>query len=287
MHRRLTSSFHVSDVSVAGGSAGYAWTCSRDRGALLLLPNHGKISKLSPNNPWTKYMKQHHTQWYKWAKTNRGWDLKPEDLILIRGTVLTTEWTVAAFQSTSSGHSVSFQGSFVSAGNVGFELSHETQTEGHVEYRRGPDPASRSPSPSPSTPHSGQDALSLVPSGSSSLHLQHSRGESLSSVSSNKQYNQCVFLPYYKIKYRIFPFHLLPRKIEAGAGYDDLGGPHEDDDSGPAPMVVVTEGEGDEGSEHGADGVSVLAITSVILLTRLLGPWSCRRRTGLYLGCES
>lgn len=64
------------------------------------------------------------------------------------------------------------------------------------------------------------------------------------------QNNQCIFLPHYKIKYRVFPF---PLKIEAAAGPGDLPPPDGADLEAPAIPVADT-GEGN-GGEDGHDVV--------------------------------
>ena len=145
--------------------------------------------------------------------------------------------------------------SFLSTGNVGFKLSEEKKFEGCVQYRSGPKPRSSS------SPH---DAIQTIP------------GPTQSSAGSNDAgtYDQCVFLPMYRIKYRILPFHLFPRRIEAAAGYDNLGGPEDDNANAPAPMIVTERGEEDE-ADVGADNVSVIAsFSSSRTDESLLGSWS-------------
>lgn len=204
----------------------------------------GEIHRVVPCMSWETYMKKNHSSWLKWARS-RGHSLKDTQCILVYGTVKTTEWTVAAFQSSAGGHSVSIEGTFVTAANVGFELSTDTKNKGCVEYRSGPESARhRSPSPGRSpSPLADGTALQPVMSGSSSLQLTHSRGKSTSTVDlGEKQREQCVFLPHYRIKYRVPGLNLLP-KIQAGAGYDELPDAEDDDANAPAPMVVVTEDE--------------------------------------------
>lgn len=202
---------------------------------------------VAPNNIFSTYMKKHHGEWMKWL-TAKGYQLKPEQIIMIRGTVNTTEWTVAAFQSQESGHAVNIQGTFVSAGSIGFELSRDTANDGSVEYRSGPENVRRSPSP----------ARSLVPPDSATaltpnhgLYATHSRGDSRSSLSrSEKKWNQCVFLPYYRIKYRLF----VLRTIQAAAGYDELPDPENDDSY--TRITVETEGQGNNDPDTPAEFVS-------------------------------
>lgn len=44
-----------------------------------------------------RYMRQHHSSWYLYAREELGIACKPEDIILVRGFVKTSAGTVAAF----------------------------------------------------------------------------------------------------------------------------------------------------------------------------------------------
>lgn len=206
-----------------------------------------KREEVLSNNTFPTYMKKHFREWFRWV-TSKGHQLKVEQIVLVRGTVKTTEWTVAAFQSVGKGRSINIQGSFVSAGSVGFELSKDTENDGSVEYRSGPDTARRSPSPSRSLTTVDSNFLQPVP-----LQPTHSRSSSV--TSSEKPFNQCVFLPFYKIKYRLF---LLP-SIKAAAGYDEL--PDADNDDADTRIVVESEGQEDYDPDALVDFVRFSCIT--------------------------
>ena len=62
---------------------------------------------------------------------------------------------------------------------------------------------------------------------------------SLSHEEASSRQDQCIFLSYYKIKFRL-PLRTWPTAIEAAAGYDELHGPPDDDHS---PAVSTNEQE--------------------------------------------
>lgn len=220
---------------------------------MLLLTDHADIDSVVPNNTFTTYMRKHHSDWVKQAKM-RGLDIKELGIILVRGTVQTTSWTVAAFQNNEKGQSIDISGTFLSAGQAGFTLAGNSKSTSSVEYRSGPTaPEGRTPSPAPSPLSLSSTANQLAAIGDSTLSLAHTRSRSVESHASTKntQYNQCVFLPHYKIKFRLVPFHLFPRKIEAAAGPHHLPDPDQDDEMAPAVPVVVA--DDDDGSVDDAD----------------------------------
>lgn len=221
---------------VAGGGVGYKYNCSRERGALLLMKDDAKKEAVLTNNKFPEYMKKHHRAWYDWLQ-NKGHAMKQEQLILVRGAVKTSEWTVAAFQSTSGGHSANIQGTFVTAGSVGFELSKDTKNDGSVEYRSGPEVTRRSPSPVRSV--MTRDSASLMPVPAPTLTLTHSRGDSASTIgASGNKYDQCVFVPHYRIKYVLGVW----RRIKAAAGDDEL--PDPDDEADETQITIETDDQG-------------------------------------------
>ena len=182
------------------------------------------------NHQWVDYIMKHHADWVKWINEKRRVIIKREQLVIVRGALRTTEWTVAAFQASGTVRS-----------NFG-PVRMETKFEGDVQYRSGPEPKS-------------------------------SAG---SIFNDRKTYDQCVFLPMYKIKYRIVPFHLFPLRIEAAAEYDNLGDPEDDNANAPAPMIV-TEGDEEDELNLGADNVSIVALSSSSRADESLsGSWSSR-----------
>jgi hypothetical protein len=250
-----------------GAQVEYEYTRTRERGAMLLLKDDAVQYSIFPNSNFPDYMKRNHGEWLKWAKT-KGFKLKMEQVILVQGAWKTTQWTVAAFEAASGGQTINLQGTFLSAGSVGFKLKGDVQRDGSMEYRSGPDEHNRAPSPSPA-PSVERDpsTLQLTPSGQSSLHSTHSRSRSADTSPPQALKNdQCVFLPHYKIKYRFVPFHLFPRKIEAGAGPHNLPGPDNDSETAPAVPVVVADTDDESGDEDaGAAYVSTSVYSSASL----------------------
>ncbi|CAL1715486.1 unnamed protein product [Somion occarium] len=154
------------------------YTCSRNEGALLVLKDHATSEAVFANAQFVEYMLRHHQSWCDFAR-NQGFLLDKEDIILVRGWVKTTSWTVAAF--TNQGDSLEL--TFGSKANLYAHVSVSTAVSTHhshsVEYRDGPNRMTKTMDEEPSP----------------------------------QRKDQCVFLRYYKIKYRTPAF--LGRKITA------------------------------------------------------------------------
>lgn len=144
-------------------------------------------------------MRKHHAYWYQLARDRIGFDCKPEDVVISRGWVKTTNWTVAAFLQEGRSQKVSLQGQFTPLAGVGFDLSFANNSACLRECRTGP---------------------------------KLSDGQSHSSPR-----DQCIFLPLYKIRYRTIPF--LAPKIEAGAGPHQLPPHDDDGPLGAVAQVVA------------------------------------------------
>lgn len=155
---------------------------------------------------FTEYMSRHHRSWHAYATSRDGLGMhcQPEDIILVRGFIKTSRWTVAAFLGdTSYAHEVALDGQLGAVINVGLSYSSE-----------------------------GSSQCTPLPPRSGPLHRIISRNEfplrsspttpgspSTSYDGDSTPRDQCIFLNYYKIKYRRW---LLPDKITAAGGADDL-----------------------------------------------------------------
>ncbi|KAL4245182.1 hypothetical protein ABKN59_009891 [Abortiporus biennis] len=72
------------------------FSCSSEQGALLAMPYHASSRAVRPNREFIDYFKKNHELWFDDVINNWGLDVKPEDLILVRGYVKTTEFSLAA-----------------------------------------------------------------------------------------------------------------------------------------------------------------------------------------------
>ncbi|KAJ3519549.1 hypothetical protein NM688_g9286 [Phlebia brevispora] len=162
--KRLTeglSSPRYGGVVPAGARAGFEFMANSTEGAMLLLPGHAHLVKIATNSVFRQYIRQHHDSWVQHAK-NLGFEPKPEDIVLVSGTMKTSNWTVASFKQIHRSAGANLSGSLQPAGSVGFSLQLSHQTPYLSDYRSGP---------------------SLLP------------GETLSE-------DQCVFVRIYMIRYR-------------------------------------------------------------------------------------
>ena len=198
---------------------------------MLLLKDDVTIERVIPNNTFPAYMKKHHADWMKQVRAT-GLNIKGLSLVLVHGTVKTTQWTVAAFRNTEQGQSADVQGTPLSAGNMTFAPSSDVQYLSCVECRSGP--SSRggySSSLSPSSTALDSRAAEITSSGEPRLQPTHPHsqsGEMLLGTTTQLQNDQCIFLRYYRIKYRVFPQDTAPRTIEA-AGRQKLPGTDSND----------------------------------------------------------
>ncbi|KAJ3552475.1 hypothetical protein NM688_g4134 [Phlebia brevispora] len=188
-------------VVPAGAGVAYQFTTTKAQGAMLLLPEPADLEQITTNTKFPKYMEQHHTSWVQYAR-KIGFGCKPEDIVLVRGTMKTSNWTVAAFQQDSRSGRASLNGSFTPVGlpvaSAGFNLALGQQTACHRDSR--------------SRPLLAGTILS---------------GEPLSK-------DQCIFLRIYKAKSRFLRVWKPPKVMEAGAGPHQLPRHDGDDDNGPA-----------------------------------------------------
>ncbi|KAI0088758.1 hypothetical protein BDY19DRAFT_144753 [Irpex rosettiformis] len=76
-----------------------SFTCTSGKGALLVLSGKGaKQELLRSNDIFTDYILKHHESWYELAK-RRHHSVRPEDIIMVRGTIKASDWTLASFAS--------------------------------------------------------------------------------------------------------------------------------------------------------------------------------------------
>ncbi|KAI0790237.1 hypothetical protein BC629DRAFT_1512516 [Irpex lacteus] len=162
-----------------------------------------------------RYMRQHHWNWVEYATDpdHLGIQCQPEDIILVRDAVKTSSWTVGAFIGEGSRvHEIALEGQLGPIINVGLHYSSQEACGSlHVAPRSGP----------------SHRVLSHIATPVSSPHIAPLNPIV---VQEPPPKDQCVFLSYYKMKYR----RLLPSKIMAAADVVDDSEP-----DGSGGMVAV------------------------------------------------
>ena len=173
-------------------------------GASLQLSNPARSRIVSSSRLYQDYIKKNHASWVELATEEFGIDCKPEDVVISRGWVKSTEWAVTSFKSSYSATSagVLANAAVVAGGRVSFSLAN-----GHPLLQVSKQGPQRDP----------VFTLNSPPC------------------------DQCVFLPVYKVRRRLVPF--LPRKIEAGAGPHQLPPGDREGDAGGDLQVIADPGD--------------------------------------------
>ncbi|KAI0337068.1 hypothetical protein BDW22DRAFT_1364574 [Trametopsis cervina] len=195
-------------ASVAGAQTHLAFECVRNKGGLLVINGGGAVQEvLRPNKTFSEYMNRHHDSWVEFSK-ERGHDVAPEDIIMVRGWVKASKWTVAAFMDETKYQSLQLEAQAGSIASAGVNLSLSSSSSMSVDHRTGPSRAS-----APYSVGVAEDA---------ELHK-----------------NQCVFLSRYKMRYRKFPW----RKIRAEGYKNDESAADDESDDGSSSSETDHEGD--------------------------------------------
>lgn len=185
LHRLLPNKSQAGSISTIGSTGvGFKFHCEEDRGAVLLLQDGAKREEAHCDSAFRQYMHLHHHSWLSFANETYGLSLQPEDVLLVRGCVKTTEWALAAFLDKGKMLQVAFQAQVGHLANVNFSVEQSERASTSVEHRSGPPNISKL-------------------SGSAAL-----------------QSDQSVFVSVYKLKRRLF----RGLKIVAAAEPPETGG---------------------------------------------------------------
>ncbi|TFY62032.1 hypothetical protein EVJ58_g4127 [Rhodofomes roseus] len=198
------------DAQVMHSGASVAFECTDEQGAVLVLKDSAHREQL-PSRRMMNYLKQNIREWYAFATSDDlDLPLQKEDIVFVFGFVKTTQWAVASYVEGGRSAKFSFTGgygpahasasAFATVGNSrapvyswgpSERLSNMLQPSlNPVPRRRGRGGGRRNePDPGPSAPTQAWDA------------------------------DQCVFLQYYKMKYKL---GVWPTVMRGAAGYDEL-----------------------------------------------------------------
>ncbi|KAI0765564.1 hypothetical protein BC629DRAFT_1541120 [Irpex lacteus] len=227
-NRTLTPLRQIRNVTtVAGGNLAYTFKCSSHRGAFLVIDDHATKTSFSPNIPFKRYMLEHHASWYAFATDPKkfGLQCEPEDIILVRGTMKTSSWRIGAFFGhTSRSHGLAAGAQVAPVGGANLQMSSEYNQSHKWEQRVDPHRA---------LPRSSAFRLASAPDDAMDVDSVDSQGLIYQPLVKD----QCLFLNYYKIKWRKF----LPKKIIAQADPPSLD--EEAFDGGGSPVMAGTDSE--------------------------------------------
>lgn len=215
--------------STVSADLAYKFQCTQNQGAMLVLADPAKKTHARNTLDFKRYMMEHHDRWHEFATQTVRLDCKPEDIVLVRGTVKTGTWAVAAYlEGENSSREVSFHVSSNPVATIGFEWSSEIQERGNFEWRSSSAKIRQATEPttntaallsSSGTPMENELPEVVVTQGrtQSVIGIEYGRPPAAADT-------QCIFLQYFKMKRRPV---IGWRKIEAAAGPSQFP-PHED-----------------------------------------------------------
>lgn len=168
-----------------GGNLSFQFKCHSEQGAFLMLWDDATKTVVQRQElRFIRYMRQHHSSWYLYAREVLGIACKPEDIILVRGFIKTSSWTVAAFLGGGSqSREITLHGQLGPTINVecGY-ASHENSTSSPMHQRSGP-------------------AYRMILRTEPKVPLERLVLSSATETEPTPK-DQCVFLNYFKVLYR-------------------------------------------------------------------------------------
>ncbi|TFY60560.1 hypothetical protein EVG20_g7374 [Dentipellis fragilis] len=205
-------------VPMAGGQISLKFSCSRRRGAVLVLPEDAQRVDTRSRAAYEDYTREHCERWH--ALTDRlRLGLRLEDHILVTGCDRTTTWAVAAFTSVDFDSRISLSVDFAGVGSASFASSMSWTHDGSAQYNWGPDQR---------TSVSTAELTRAVTSGGEISSPSAATDQLQKPI--NTKFNQCVFVRGFRAKRRS---RFLPVKLKAAAEPVDLKKfPDEDFDGG-------------------------------------------------------
>ena len=126
----------VIDVGIG---AGFDFSCSCEKGAILILPDGASRKDLQTVNKFRRAIEHNAAAWCEFVR-NGG--RTPESLYLVTGCVKTSSWGVASIFNQSSTREASLKFIPASMGEGSGSLSYLWDTYSPLDTRRGPDPPS-------------------------------------------------------------------------------------------------------------------------------------------------
>ncbi|KZT71110.1 hypothetical protein DAEQUDRAFT_724476 [Daedalea quercina L-15889] len=174
--------------------AGFRFQCAGDQGAVLFMKKSANHEYVHESRAMVEYISRNLARWHEYIRDIVDVNVPKESLRFISGFHKTADWAVASYVSTGRLAEIELNTDFGVA-SAAFSVASGTMVAPVLEQRWGPPPR-RAAGPE------------------------------------DDERNQCVFINYYKLKWRLGMF---PRVMKAAAGYDELPrGPYSDADGGRA-----------------------------------------------------
>lgn len=204
---------------MAGAGLSFRFECVSEAGALLVLMDCATKSSVELSDIFEDYMLRNHESWYSFARNPRtlGKRCVREDIILVRGTIKTSSWAIAAFfDGGSQTHEVAFNGQFGEVASAGLKYSQSRGTICSFERRV----SSNNPALHARDQHLPSPSTNILDINDNILHSFDHDDHPMANA------DQCVFLNYYKMKRRIFRTGKLIAngELSGPSGYSDSGG---------------------------------------------------------------
>ncbi len=116
------------------GTVGYGFKCNENYGALLILNDNDHRLHCFPNVMIPRYMALYYKTWCQFAKSMslKIDDPTFEDLVLIRGWIKTSKWSVVTWLSGGTSHDLIVKLGVEKHADVGvtFSAFHDTRDKG-------------------------------------------------------------------------------------------------------------------------------------------------------------
>lgn len=204
---------------------GGRFTCKTDAGALLYLWDRGGRTVCDTNTTWQKHIARNFESWETFFAT-RG--LENKEMIIVRGFVKSSAWDAFAWCQSSASRDVRVSIGAPGHGAAGIVHSASIVSTSAPERRSFPPRGNtlESPLTKPQFPTSVSYDLEVSDDSQSGDPIRYHHPE--------LQFEQTVFLSYYRAKRRLFV-----KKVSANAGYYNLPPRSPDSDIGGGAEILT------------------------------------------------
>ena len=182
----------------------FSFEITEKQGAALVTKDHTYRADVVRRAAFEEYTKRHYISWVTFARNKQhGSDIKP---VLISGIDMTREFAMMAYSNNGTKLSSTFTISVPLLASASASVWGKWETQGIVHTNCGPQICPLPPLPAAQGP--SDIRTREIP----------------------KQYNQCVFIRYYTMRWRALMF---PKVMKAAAGPHDLGPGNNHDETLP------------------------------------------------------
>ena len=136
MARLLMSSRNAGTAASVGVTAGY--TCKEKQGAALDLKSSALEEKLLKSVSVRRYMRSHHHEWHEFARDVLDVDVRPEQVVLVVGTIKTAaDWKAVALSHLQSDSHASLTANAANFGGAGLSTTFSREVKPSRVRREG------------------------------------------------------------------------------------------------------------------------------------------------------